>query len=115
MGAGVLEVREPKSVMVGIWRRGQWDVIGNRGNKGALEIEVIEDPVMYGCEPLEFELDVLCTEPLKENDFVVMQERSLEDVSNSLVLLCVCRQVVDVAGNGGLNVRYVTYVKLFLD
>ena len=71
--------------------------------------------VVYGCELLKFELDISCTEPLKEGDFVIMQERSLKDVSDSLMLLCVYRQVVDVARNGRLNVRYVTYVKLFLD
>ena len=71
--------------------------------------------VVYGSELLEFKLDVSCMEPLKESDFVVVQERSLEDVSDSLTLLCVCWWVVDVARNGVLNVRYVTYVKLFLD
>ena len=70
---------------------------------------------MYGSEPLEFELDVSCMEPLKESDFVVVQERLLKDVSDSLMLLCMRWQVVDVARNGRLNVRYVTYVKLFLD
>ena len=71
---------------------------------------------MVDCgEVLKFELDVPGTEPFKERDFVVGEERSLKDVSDSLTLLCVCRQVVDVAGNGRLNVRYVTYVKLFLD
>ena len=40
---------------------------------------------------------------------------SLEDISDSLPLLCMRQWVVDVAGNGGLSVRYVTYVKLFLD
>ena len=87
---------------MGIQQRGQWDIIGNRGNKRALEIEVIEDAVMYGSELLEFELDVSCTEPLEESDFVVVQERLLEDVSNSLMLLRMCRQVVNMSGNGGL-------------
>ena len=96
-------MREPKSVTAGIRRRGWWDVIGNRGNKGALEIEVVEDAVMNGSELLEFELDVSCTEPLKESDFIVVQERSLEDVSNSLMLLCVRRRVVDMARNDGLS------------
>ena len=102
MGAGLLETRELKSVMAGIRQRGQWDVIGNRGNKRALEIEVVEDTVVYGSELLEFELDVLCTEPFKESDFVVMQERSLEDVSDSLMLLCMRQWVVNMSGNGGL-------------
>ena len=54
-------------------------------------------------------------EPLEESDFVIVQERSLKDVSDSLMLLCVRWQVVDVAGNGGLSVRYMTYIKLLLD
>ena len=102
MGAGVLEMREPKSVMAGIQRRGRWDVIGDKGNKRALEVEVVEDAVMYGSESLEFELDVLCTEPFEESDFIIMQERPLKDVSDSLTLLCVHRWVVDMSGNGGL-------------
>ena len=103
MGVGVLKMREPKSVTAGIRRRGWWDVIGNRGDKRALEIEVIEDAVVYGSEPLEFKLDISCTEPLKESDFVVVQERSLKDVRDSLALLCVHWRVVDVARNGGLT------------
>ena len=95
-------MREPKSVMAGIRWRGQWDVIRDRGNKRALEVEVIEDAVMYGSELLEFKLDVSCMEPLEESDFIVVQERSLEDVSNPLTLLCMRRKVVDVAGNDGL-------------
>ena len=102
MGAGVLEMREPKSVMAGIRRRGQWDVIGDKGNKRTLEVEVVEDAVMYGSESLEFELDVSCTEPFEESDFIIMQERPLKDVSDSLTLLCVHRWVVDMSGNGGL-------------
>ena len=54
-------------------------------------------------EPLEFELEISCTEPLKEGDFVVMQERPLKNVGNPLVLLCVRRWVENVAGNGGLT------------
>ena len=103
MGVGVLEMRELKSVMVGIWWRGQWDIIGDQGNKGALEIEVIEDTVMYGSESLEFKLDVSCMEPLKESNLIVVQEGLLKDVSNSLTLLCMCWQVVDMAGDGGLS------------
>ena len=56
----------------------------------------------HGSEPLEFELDVLCTEPFKESDFIVMQERSLKDIGDSLMLLCMHQQVVDVAGNDWL-------------
>ena len=99
-------MREPKSVTVGIRRRGQWDVIGDRGNKGALEVEVVEDAVVYASESLKFELEVSCPEPFKESDFVVVQERSFEDVGDPLTLLCVRRWVIDVAGNGGLDVRY---------
>ena len=95
-------MRELKSVTVGIWWRGRWDVIRNGGNKRALEVEVVVDVVMYGSESLEFELDVSCTEPLKESDFVVMQERLLKNIGNPLALLCVCRWVIDVARNGGL-------------
>ena len=102
---GVPEAREPKSVTVGIRRRGWWDVIRDRSNERELEIEVIEDPVVYGSESLKFELEVSCTEPLKESDFVVMQEGPLKNVGDPLVLLCVHRQVVNVAGNGGLLVR----------
>ena len=105
---GVAKTRELKSVTAGIRRRGRWDVIGDRGNKGALEVEVIEDAVVYTSESLEFELEVSCPEPFKESNFVVMQERSLEDVGDPLTLLFVRRWVIDVAGNGGLNVRYST-------
>ena len=101
-----MKTREPKSVTAGIWRRGRWDVIGDRGNKGALEVEIVEDAVVYASEPLEFELEVSCPEPFKESDFVVMQERSLKDIGDPLTLLFVCRWVIDVAGNGGLSVRY---------
>ena len=57
-------------------------------------------------ELLKFELEVSCTEPLKESDFVVVQERPLEDVGDPLMLLCVRRRVIDVVGNGGLSVGY---------
>ena len=103
---GVAETREPKSVTAGVRQRGRWDVIGDRGNKGALEVEVVEDTVVYASESLEFELEVSRPEPFKESNFVVVQERPLEDVGNPLTLLCVCRWVIDVAGNGGLDVRY---------
>ena len=103
---GVVKTREPKSVTAGIRRRGRWDVVGDRGNKGALEVEIVEDTVVYASELLEFELEVLCTEPFEESDFVVVQERPLEDIGDPLMLLCVRRWVIDVAGNGGLDVRY---------
>ena len=51
---------------------------------------------------LEFKLSVSCTEPLKESDFLVVQEGPLKDVSNSLSLLCVHQWVVDMSRNGGL-------------
>ena len=89
---------------MGIWRRGRWDVIGDRGNKGALEVEIVEDVVVYASESLEFELEVSCTEPFKESDFVIVQERPLEDVGDPLTLLCVRWWVVDMTGNGGLSV-----------
>ena len=62
--------------------------------------------MVYASESLEFELEVSFTEPFKESDFVVVQERLLEDVGDPLTLLCVRRWVIDVAGNGGLSVRY---------
>ena len=90
---------------MGIRQRGQWDVVRDRGNKRAPEVEVVEDTVVYGSEPLEFELEVSCMEPLEESDFVVMQERSFKNIGDPLTLLCVCRQVIDVTGNDGLNIR----------
>ena len=45
-------------------------------------------------------------EPFKESDFVVVQEWPLEDVGDPLTLLCVRWRVIDVAGNGGLSIRY---------
>ena len=56
-----------------------------------------------GSKVLEFELGVPGTEPFKERDFIVMEERLLKNVSDPLTLLCVCRQVVDVTGNDGLT------------
>ena len=102
MGAGLLETREPKSVTVGIQRRGRWDIIWDRGDERKLEVEVVEDPVVDGSKVLEFELGVPGTEPFKERNFVIVEERPFKNVGNPLTLLCVCRQVVDVAGNGGL-------------
>ena len=102
-GAGLLETREPKSVTAGIRWRGRWDVIRDRRDERELEIEIVEDPVVNSSESLEFELEVSCTEPLKESDFVIVQERPLENVGDPLVLLCMRRWVVNVAGNGGLT------------
>ena len=42
MGVGVLETREPKSVMAGIQQRGQWDVIWLSENKWELEVQVVK-------------------------------------------------------------------------
>ena len=68
--------------------------------------------MVYASESLKFKLEVSCMEPLEESNFIVVQERSLKNVSDPLMLLCVRRQVIDVARNGGLSVmvRYVTYV-----
>ena len=100
---GLLETRELKSVTAGIWQRGWWDIIWDRGNERELEVEVVEDPVVNGSELLEFELEVSCTEPLKEGDFVIVQERPFKNVGDPLTLLCMRQRVVDVAGNDGLR------------
>ena len=55
-----------------------------------------------GSKVLEFELGVPGTEPFKERDFVVMEERPLKNVGDPLMLLCMRRWVVDVARNGRL-------------
>ena len=101
--AGSLEMTELKSVTVGIRRRGRWDVVRFGGDKGELEIQVVKDTMVDGGEVLEFELGGLCSEPLKECDLVVVEIGVLEDVKVPLMLLCVSRWVVDVAGNGGLT------------
>ena len=85
-----------------IWR-GRWDVIGFGRDEGELEVEIVEDTVVYASESLEFELGVPGTEPFEEHDFVVREERSLEDVCDPLALLCMRRRVIDVTGNGGLT------------
>ena len=92
-----------KSVMAGIRRRGQWDVVRFGGDKGELEIQVVKDAMVDCGEVLKFELGVLGTEPFKERNFVVGKERLLKDVCNPLTLLCVHRRVIDVTGNGGLT------------
>ena len=103
MGTGVAETREPKSVTAGIQRRGWWGVVRDRRDKGGLEVEIVEDVVVYASESLEFELDVSCSEPLEGSDFVIREERLLKDICDPLTLLCVHQQVVDVAGNDGLT------------
>ena len=100
---GVAEMREPKSVTAGIRQRGRWGIVGDRRDKGALEVEIVEDAVVYASESLKFELDVLCSEPLEESDFIVGEERSLKDICDPLMLLCMHRWVVDVARNDGLT------------
>ena len=102
MGARVLEMREPKLVTVGIRQRGWWDVIGFSRDKWELEIQVVKDLVVDGCEPVKLELRGLSSEPCKESDFVIMKVGMLEDVEVPLTLLSVSRQVVNVAGNGRL-------------
>ena len=93
---------KPKSVTAGVRRRGRWDIIRFGRDEGELEVEIVEDAVVYASESLEFELEVSRSEPFEESDFVVVQEWPLEDVSNPLTLLCVSRRVVDMADNGGL-------------
>ena len=109
-GAGSLEATKPKSVTAGIRWRGWWDIVGFGGDKGKLEVQVVKDPMVDGGKVLELELGVPGTEPFEERNFVIGKERSLKDVCDPLTLLCVCRWVIDVAGNGGLIVRikYVT-------
>ena len=102
-GVGSLETTKPKSVMAGIWWRGQWDVVGFGGDKWELEIQVVKDAMVDCGEVLKFKLGVPGTEPFKEHDFVVGEERSLKDICNPLMLLCVRRQVVDVTRNDGLT------------
>ena len=94
---------KPKSVTAGIWRRGWWDVIGFGGDKGELEIQVVKDAMVDCGEVLEFELGVPGTEPFKERDLVIGEERLLKDICDPLMLLCVRRRVVNVTGNGGLT------------
>ena len=94
---------KPKSVTAGIRQRGRWDVVGFGGDKGELEIQVVKDAMVDCGEVLEFELGVPGTEPFKERDFVVGEERSLKDICDPLTLLCVRWRVVDVTRNGGLT------------
>ena len=104
-GAGSLEMTKPKLVMVGIWQRGRWNVIGFRRDKWEFEIQVIKDLMVDGCEPVKLKLHSLSSEPFKESDFVVMKVGLLKDVEVPLTLLCMHQWVVDMAGNGGLIVR----------
>ena len=94
---------KPKSVTAGIQRRGRWDIIRLGRDKWKLEVQVVKDTMVDCCEVLEFELGVPGTEPFKEHNFVIGEERSLKDVCNPLTLLCMRRRVIDVTGNGGLT------------
>ena len=102
MGVGLLETREPKFVMAGVWQRGQWDVIGDGRDEWELEVEIKEDAVVYSSEMLELKLGGLCSEPLEKSNLVIVKVRLLEDLKIPLALLCMSWQVVDVASNGGL-------------
>ena len=97
-------MREPKSVMAGIRRRGQRDVIRLRWDEWELKVEIEEDAVVYCCKVLEFELGGLCSEPLEEGNLIIVEVGSLEGVEVPLPLLSVGWRVVDMASNGGLMV-----------
>ena len=86
-------MRELKSVMAKIQWRGQWDVIGDRSNEWELEIEIIEDTVVYGGEMLEFKLGGLRSKPFEEGNLVIMKVRLLKDVDVPLSLLSVSQWV----------------------
>ena len=88
---------------VGIRWRGWWDVIRFGGDKWELEVQVVKDAMVDCGEVLEFELGVPGTEPFKECDFVVREERSLKDICDPLTLLCMRWWVIDVTGNDGLT------------
>ena len=103
MEVGVLEMRKLKSVTVGIWQRGQWDVIRFRGDEWELEVQVRNDMVVDSGESVELKLCSLGVKPFKEGGFIVMEVRSLKDIEVPLALLSMSWQVVDVAGNGGLR------------
>ena len=90
--------------MVGIWQRGQQDVIGLGWDEWELKVEIKEDTVVYCCEVLEFELEGLCSEPLEEGNLVIVEVGSLKGIEVPLPLLSMGWQVVDMAGNGGLMV-----------
>ena len=103
-------MREPKSVTVGIQWRGWWDIVGNGRDEQELEVQVKKAVVVDSGEPVKLKLRDLGSEPFSKSDFVIVEVRPLEDIKIPLMLLCVRRWVVSMAGNGGL--LYVTYVKL---
>ena len=88
--------------MVGIWWRGWCDIIGDRRDEWEVEIEIEEDAVVDGGEPVKLELGGLCLKPLNESNFIVVEVGSLEDIEVPLTLLLMSWQVVNVTGNGGL-------------
>ena len=90
--------------MAGIRWRGWQDVIRLRWDERELKVEIKEDAVVYCCEVLKFELGGLCSEPLEKGNLVIVEVGSLEGIEVPLPLLSVGRQVVDMAGNGGLMV-----------
>ena len=96
-------MREPKSVTAGIRRSGRRDVIGLGWDEWELKVEIEEDTVVYCCEVLEFKLGGLCSEPLEKCNLIIVEIGALKDVKVPLMLLCVSRRVVNVAGNGGLT------------
>ena len=90
--------------MAGIWWRGQWYVIRFSGDKRELEIQVIKDSVVDGSEPVKLKLGGLCSEPLNESNFIVVEVGSLKDVKVPLMLLLMSwRVLVNVTDNGGLT------------
>ena len=103
MGAGVLETRELKSVMAGVWWRGQWDVIRFGRDKWEFEIQVIKDSVVDGCQPVKLKLHGLSSEPCEKSNFIIVKVGSLKDVKVLLMLLRMSRRVVNVASNGRLT------------
>ena len=90
--------------MAGIRWRGWRDVIRLGWDERELKVEIKEGAVVYCCEVLKFELGGLCSEPLEKGNLVIMEVGSLEGIEVPLPLLSVGRQVVDMAGNGGLMV-----------
>ena len=93
---------KPKLVMAGVQWRGQWDIVRFRWDKRELDVQVKKDTMVDGSKVLEFELGGLCSEPLKECNFVIVEIGVLKDVKVPLTLLCMSQWVVDVASNGRL-------------
>ena len=100
MGSGFLEMREPKSVMVGIWQRRQWYVIRDGRDSRDFEVEIEEDMVMNGGEVLKLCKGSGCNCSLKNSLMASMIIWLLEDVLEALSLLCMRWQIVDMTGNG---------------